>query len=160
MKNSLMQNISNMIKITFGVYMISILYFTLFWRTGGFTGAYNLNLNAIPFYWIWEPLMKQEAFSLAHVILNVFLFVPLGIFLPLIRKQLGFREIFLCSFITTLLIELLQPFFGRITDIDDIILNVTGAILGFICYKLLIACQNLLENDYYINQYYIAKIRQ
>lgn len=48
----------------------------------------------------------------------------------------SFKRILLVNLGISLLIELSQLFNNRKTDIDDIILNVAGAIIGYIVYKL------------------------
>ena len=72
---------------------------------------------------------------------NVLVFVPLGFFLPLMSEELQrFSEVFLNVFTFVLGIEVFQLFsaFGAF-DVDDILLNCLGAIIGFGCYKALTA---------------------
>lgn len=52
------------------------------------------------------------------------------------KKFDSFKRILLVNLGISLLIELSQLFNNRKTDIDDIILNVAGAIIGYIVYKL------------------------
>lgn len=69
-------------------------------------------------------------------ILNVILFIPLGVFLPLLYKRytrLG--RIVLTSFLLSLSIELVQMFGMGATDVNDLITNVLGAYLGYCVYK-------------------------
>lgn len=40
------------------------------------------------------------------------------------------------SFIASLAIELTQLSIGRVFDVDDVILNVIGAVVGYYLYKL------------------------
>lgn len=68
---------------------------------------------------------------------NLLVFVPLGFFLPLMSEELQrFSEVFLNVFTFVLGIEVFQLFsaFGAF-DVDDILLNCLGAIIGFWCYK-------------------------
>ena len=119
------------------LYILAVLYFTLFWRSGGWIGRYELRLNLIPFYWIWEPMLTDAPFSPAHVLLNILLFVPLGV---LLGKSLPMRKLgrtALAALTFSLCIELIQPLFGRITDVDDLLLNVIGAVLGYLSIRLL-----------------------
>ncbi|NLU25022.1 MAG: VanZ family protein [Clostridiales bacterium] len=113
------------------VYLLGVAYFTLLWKTGGFTGSYDLHLNLIPFFWIIEPIMTGKDFYLEQVILNVLLFVPLGVLLPMLIPACDKMMIFRTALGMTLAIEWIQPFFGRFTDIDDVLLNVTGALVGY-----------------------------
>lgn len=74
--------------------------------------------------------------DLTGYLLNVLLFLPLGVLLPLIWKAWGKVGRVLCigagfSF----LIEASQLLNNRSTDVDDLILNTLGAFVGFLLYK-------------------------
>lgn len=69
---------------------------------------------------------------------NIILFVPLGLLYPLSRKnKVGFFHAFIVILGTTFSIELIQYLFltSRRADIDDIILNLIGGLIGFVIYK-------------------------
>lgn len=69
-------------------------------------------------------------------VLNVIMFLPLGFLLPFIWK--AYRnpfKVFLAGFGVSLMIELLQLLDLRATDIDDLTMNVAGALLGFLVWK-------------------------
>ncbi|MFI6422144.1 VanZ family protein [Streptomyces sp. NPDC050842] len=66
---------------------------------------------------------------------NILLGVPFGILLPLLsRKARGFLRVALLTAATMLLVELVQGALvtGRAFDIDDVLLNTTGALLGYV----------------------------
>ncbi len=64
--------------------------------------------------------------------LNVVLFVPLGFFLPWLWRTFdGLKQTALMGFLLSLGIELLQVFGLGITDINDLITNTLGTILGY-----------------------------
>ena len=70
-------------------------------------------------------------------ILNIALFVPLGIFLPLLWER--FRKVRYCAafgLCFSLAIELLQMLTFRATDINDLITNLCGTLLGFYSWHL------------------------
>ena len=69
---------------------------------------------------------------------NVIMFIPLGFFLPkLWQKQRKFRHTLLTTAGIIILVELTQMFTLLGTcDIDDLILNVTGAAIGYYSYKI------------------------
>lgn len=72
-----------------------------------------------------------------NTILNIILFVPLGIFLPFIWKHYStLKATTLFSFIMSLSIEILQILTYRATDINDIIANTFGAVLGYLLFSL------------------------
>ena len=64
--------------------------------------------------------------------LNVFLFIPLGFFLPFLsRKYDSFKSVFLFGLCVTCAIEFCQLFCWRLTDINDVITNCAGTALGY-----------------------------
>lgn len=71
-------------------------------------------------------------------VLNIILFVPLGLFLPLLyRKYNRISSVALTSLLFSLSIEIVQMFGRGSTDINDLITNTVGASLGYFIYKLL-----------------------
>lgn len=85
---------------------------------------FDLNVNLQPFAYMFSDFLSS--------FLNVLLFVPLGIFLPLLWKP--YRKLWraaLFGFETSLLIELLQLFTYRATDVNDLITNTFGTLLGW-----------------------------
>ena len=64
--------------------------------------------------------------------LNILLFVPFGIFLPITYKRFNkISNIATLGFMLSLMIELLQMFGRGATDINDLITNTIGACVGF-----------------------------
>ncbi len=80
---------------------------------------------------------RVSADFIVEQIVNVVLFVPLGIALPFVWKRANFPRTLLVGFLLTLLIELVQPFLFRTGDIDDVITNTLGTILGYLLYLLM-----------------------
>lgn len=77
---------------------------------------------------------------------NIMLLVPLSIFLPMLwDKYRSFKSTILFCIVLSFSIEILQLLenifhigLGRISDIDDLLLNTVGAILGFKFYSIVI----------------------
>ena len=74
----------------------------------------------------------------AQLLLNIAMFLPLGFLLPIaahkLRTPLSTAAVVL---LTTVGIESFQYFIGRSADVDDVIMNFLGGILGYGCYMLL-----------------------
>lgn len=117
-------------------------------RTKGLTYAQQLihNMNLTPFFtirnYLYVILHRSNDALLAHCVINlagnVLLFIPAGCLLPkLWKKQRNFFLFLLTCIVHILLIELLQLFtlLGSF-DVDDLILNLIGMILGFIGYSI------------------------
>lgn len=70
--------------------------------------------------------------------LNVLLFMPLGVLLPLLwRKYRAFGNTVIFGFLLSLGIEISQLFTFRATDVNDLITNTLGTILGYFVWKTL-----------------------
>lgn len=71
-------------------------------------------------------------------ILNIILFLPLGLFLPLLFKKYShISKVALTGFLFSLSIEIVQMFGRGATDINDLITNTLGVSLGYFIYKML-----------------------
>lgn len=93
-------------------------------------------LNFVPFVNLMDYEVRREA--LLNVIGNSFLFLPMGIVFPIVYKKLDTHwKVIAAGVGTSLSIEILQLlFFDRVTDIDDLILNSAGYLLGYGIYLL------------------------
>lgn len=90
---------------------------------------FELSLTLIPFI----PMLAD----LKNTILNIILFFPLGIMLPFLwKKYNSLKSTAVFSFLLSLSIELLQILTYRATDINDLIANTLGAILGYFVFSI------------------------
>lgn len=82
------------------------------------------NINLVPFAYMFSDYRNS--------LLNVLLFVPLGFFLPVLWKWFrSFWRTALFGFGFSLSIELLQLMTPRATDINDLMTNTLGTIMGW-----------------------------
>ena len=135
-------------KLLFLVYAALMLWL-LFDREGGVPGeAYWLqvqqNMNLEPFHTIklfWNVLDREEYRRLAIINLggNIGMFIPLGFFLPTLWASLQkWWRTWLATLLIMLAVELIQLFTLRGSfDVDDLILNLLGAAMGYIVYRWL-----------------------
>lgn len=110
-------------------YGLFALYLAAVWALVGLPNVtyvrFGCNLNLIPLAGILGDLK--------NAVLNVALFVPLGVFLPLLWRDLGrLGPAVSFGFCTSLAIELLQLFTLRATDVNDLITNTLGTCLGIL----------------------------
>ncbi len=92
------------------------------------------NINLMPF----EALSTAFSNPL-NFFGNIILFMPLGVLLVLLSNKCQKLHITLLAGAgLSLMIELLQLFGARSTDIDDIILNTIGTLCGFIIAKIIL----------------------
>ena len=90
--------------------------------------------NFIPFKEMFRYNINSDLF-IKNVVGNIVLFIPLGVFISLYIKNKNFFITFILSLIISCSIEYIQGLIGRTMDIDDIILNITGGLVGYIIYK-------------------------
>lgn len=114
-------------------YLAVVLAATVLRSAGG--GGMNLHLGLA-----WREAWNRFTLKLwLNIILNIALFVPLGILLPLLWKR--FRKghwMLLAGFSLTLAIELGQMVTGNMTDVDDLLHNTLGAMLGWCAVMLIL----------------------
>ena len=97
---------------------------------------FPLRLNLMPLVNILR--FETKADLLINLIGNFAMFIPTGIITPLIYKKINtFGKVTLTGFLLSFTIEILQlPFAVRATDVDDLILNTAGCMVGFGLYAL------------------------
>ena len=80
----------------------------------------------------------ESLFAITNLLGNVAMFVPLGLLLPLLWKRYRrlYKTVLFCLAVT-LGIEIIQLFLSRGSDIDDVILNVLGGMVGYGLFLLL-----------------------
>lgn len=98
------------------------------------------SINLIPFHSIMEYISggtrNLKRFAFGNVVGNAAMFVPLGIYLPLFKKDNRVMTNLLFIFLVSLLVEAIQGLFGiGASDIDDVILNCLGGWIGILGYK-------------------------
>jgi glycopeptide antibiotics resistance protein len=105
--------------------------------TTDFTSYSN---NFIPFKEIMRYEINTPLF-IRNIIGNIALFIPFSYIVTdvinVICKKTNFFISTIYVLLTSLSIEVIQYFIGRSFDIDDIMLNFVGGILGYIIYKLI-----------------------
>ena len=96
------------------------------WEIGLYTGMkLQEEINLIPF---------RDGISLS-MILNVVMFMPLGFLLPLLWKEYqSLVRTAIIGFCFSCGIEFCQLFNRRVSDVDDLLMNTLGAILGWLIW--------------------------
>ncbi|MDO4633954.1 MAG: VanZ family protein [Eubacteriales bacterium] len=143
MNENLKRRIRRISVCMFTVYLLFMVYF-LFLAEGfgrvdsGRTYAYNLRLfQEIRRFWDNRESLGMKA-VLINIGGNVLCFVPFGCIVPILwRKMSKAGKILLLSFFSSLMIEIIQLIFkvGSF-DVDDLLLNTIGGMLGFAVYSV------------------------
>lgn len=128
----------------FIVYLLALTYFLFFAEATGRNFAdRTYQYNLIPFHEIRRFLIYRRQLGFMAVALNlvgnVLAFVPFGLLLPLLVKWArSFGKTLVLGFEFSLLVEILQ-LFGKVGsfDVDDIILNTLGVLIGYVLFWLM-----------------------
>lgn len=116
----------------FGFYILSVFAAVGFPSLRYF--VVDFGANFIPFEW----LLDFSAGYMVNMILNIALFLPLGVLLPMLGERWKtLKSVVLTGFLFSLFIEFMQIFSFRTTDVDDLIMNTLGAAAGYGIWKLL-----------------------
>lgn len=123
-----------LLMLIMGIYLTAIFSMTLVpWSQASFH-MFGRNINLVPFHVL--STIDENPFNLWG---NIIMFVPFGTILVLLSRKCGRLLVTVpMGAGLSVFIELLQLFGFRITDIDDVILNTTGALIGFIIGKLIL----------------------
>ena len=100
----------------------------------------GIGVNFVPFKTIRNYLKYSTDADNVLVNLggNVLMFVPWGLGLPLLwRKFQSFGKVMFTSLMLPIFIEFCQLFIGRSVDVDDVILNFAGGVLGGMLYLVI-----------------------
>lgn len=119
------------------VYTLYVFLLFVFVTTKDFQSYSN---NFIPFKEIFRYSNISDPLFIWNIGGNICLFVPFGfIVADLINLKSG-KHSFILSTLTVLIIslsiEVTQTYIGRSFDIDDIILNLLGGIIGYYIFRL------------------------
>ena len=94
-------------------------------------------------YICWDPTLNLIPFqdfsarNMEGMVLNAIMFAPLGFLLPAyFERYRHWGRTLAAGFLTSLTVELIQLFTLRATDVDDLIMNTLGTVIGFLLAKL------------------------
>ena len=114
-----------------------IIYCFLLFKLVTSTDFESFSNNFIPFKEITRYKVTSVLFY-RNVVGNILLFLPFGFLITDMihdkTKKINLFYSTLIVLITSLSIEIIQMHIGRSFDIDDIILNVVGGIIGFVMF--------------------------
>lgn len=145
---------SELLKLTFLIYILCLFQVVTFqddvsWATNNF----------IPFKEILRYNITSRLFF-KNVLGNMILFAPFGFFTSYYLKVDKMHLPVVLTLITSIAVEIVQMCIGRVFDVDDIILNLVGGILGFFIYDIIRVIAGKLpkfcKSDWFLNILSIA----
>ena len=130
--------------------LIFIIYLMCFFYVLTFEDVDWSTANIVPFKEIFRFEIGSKMF-IRNVLGNVLLFLPYGFYLSYFAKLRRIRYVFVFSLFVSIIVEIIQYRIGRVFDIDDVILNLVGGLLGYLLYRLAY---------YVLNETKIKKIKE
>ncbi|MDE7366603.1 MAG: VanZ family protein, partial [Lachnospiraceae bacterium] len=119
--------VRNILMVLLAIYIIGVFHVTGIPDVKSFSPQFNINLI---------PSIPLQRYSVQYV-LNIFMFIPFGLLLSCLWKCFSkFHFTLLAGFCFSLGIEILQLLTFRVTDIDDLITNTLGSVIGYLLAKL------------------------
>ena len=138
-----------LLMLSFIIYILCLFQVVTF--TDDVTWSTN---NFIPFKEIMRYSITSRLF-LKNVIGNMIMFLPFGFFISYYLENKKPYLTIVLTLIASIAIELVQLAIGRVFDVDDIILNLCGGMLGYLIYYLLYKISEKLpsvfKSDWFLN---------
>jgi glycopeptide antibiotics resistance protein len=120
--------------VLFIIYLIALFWIIVFKFNVRLPPLRNMrSINLIPFS---EPLILNGKIAFGEMIMNVVIFVPLGMYAGILFKRwITFKKLFL-FFLISLICEVFEFILNiGASDITDIINNTLGGLIGLMIYK-------------------------
>ena len=102
-----------------------------------FEGIFDFSYNFIPA--IYKIIIGNYALGSwvkTMIVGNLLMFIPMGILLSLCLKSISRKDMFKYVLLIPLAIEVIQLVVGRSFDIDDLVMNFLGIVIGYYIVEL------------------------
>ena len=126
---------NNLTRILFAVYFIILVWILLFKMSFSIDELYkNRSINIIPFM---GSVIVNGRIYISEIINNIVVFIPVGIYVCMLKKDWPILKKISVGFFISLGIEVLQFVLSiGATDITDLIGNTFGGIVGILVFYL------------------------
>lgn len=117
----------------------NIIWYNIFYNfnENPFAGIFDFSYNFIPtIYKIIIGEYTPDNWVKAMIVGNFLMFIPMGILLSLCFENVNKKNIFKYAVLIPLAIEVLQLVVGRSFDIDDLVMNFLGIVIGYFIVEL------------------------
>lgn len=135
--------------ILFVIYLIALFEIIIFKLEIPFTNmGYLRSINLIPFS---ESLIVNDAIDFSEILMNMIIFIPLGIYIEMLFSKWSTIKKISAIFIVSLICEISQFIMAiGASDITDIINNTLGGIVGLLIMYILV---KLFKNKHKIYKF-------
>ncbi len=129
--------------VLFILYLVVLFYLLFFAEQMGRSGGANYRYNMVPFKEINRFFNNAQVLGIKAVVLNlignIVVFIPLGYFIPrVLKSNPGLIVSVLLCMEFSMSVEIIQLITKKgCCDVDDVILNTFGGLIGYIVYYFL-----------------------
>ena len=135
-------------------YLFAIIYIWLLFEILTMTELNSTGgMNLVPFSEIFRYKIGTKMFNY-NVLGNIIIFLPFGYLIGEYVNPKKIWPVLITTFVTSIAIEFVQLQIGRSFDIDDILLNVAGGLLGYLLYIGLSAISRHLPDFFKSDLFY------
>lgn len=136
------------------LYLVFILYVLCLYYIVTYQDINYGGINLTPFKEIFRYTIGSKKFF-KNIIGNIVLFIPYGYFAAYFPRNRKMATVTFLTLLVSFSIEAIQYKIGRVFDIDDIILNTLGGIIGYLIFIVLDSVKNKLprfmRSDAFLN---------
>jgi glycopeptide antibiotics resistance protein len=134
MSNYKDNNVTNRLTtVLFIIYLIALYWILLFKLGVRFSYMKSRRIRLIPFS---EVFSSSGKIDVGEIVLNILIFVPLGIYGGILCRRWPFKKKLFFFFLISLTVEVLQFILAvGAFDITDIITNTLGGIIGLMMFN-------------------------
>lgn len=127
-------DISHVCCFLFAAYIIAVFFIT---DVGTLADGIKNGIDTDPLKFNLRPF-SRHIYKPGYVA-NILMFVPFGFLASIIeRRDIGIVRAVSEGFAFSLIIEMSQILNDRYTDVDDLIMNTSGAVVGYLAYKIIL----------------------
>ena len=121
------------VSIVLSVYVVLLLYFTVFGRYSHPEYTYQIYFFK-SYRYLFEQFDRQ---NIRQIIINIAMMIPFGLLLPVLMKNKHkYLLTLLFALLLILFIEIMQMVMQCGTfEVDDVVNNLLGAVIGLLLYK-------------------------
>ena len=135
--------------LIFGIYILCLFQVVTFQDDTSWASNNFIPLKEILRY------NNMSRLFIKNVLGNMIMFLPFGFFISYYLENKKPYLTIVLTLIASIAIELVQLAIGRVFDVDDIILNLCGGMLGYLIYYLLYKISEKLpsvfKSDWFLN---------
>ncbi len=133
--------------IIFGILYIAILLYALFFKSIGATGVNLVPFSTIMSY-MTEMANNNSGAAIKNILANIFLFIPLGFYAGILLRKRRMIITIMVIILIPIIVELIQYIWSLgICDVDDVILNVFGGLIGILVLKAVEKLYSMVKKD-------------